>query len=233
MVTSSYFIYSESCPKCRSKGEDRAGDNLAVYSDGHKWCYKCNYFVTGDSLYSLKAAKVEGKDKLVYPRVVDFSKATLDYLKSFDLTYDEIETHLVGHEDGYYFRDNNFFLVRRLYKKPKVIIQGEVIGNEPILLNDNLPDTVVLCEDIISAIKINRVVSSCALLKTSIHDNLLYRLAKQFNNCIIWLDPDMYQHVCNKLLPKCNPLFQNVKVILSDKDPKYYNSLQIKEYINA
>lgn len=232
-MTDSYFIYSESCPRCRSKGEDRAGDNLAVYSDGHKWCYKCNYFVAGDSLYSLRAKKDIVVDKLLPPNTVDFSKECLDYLTLFGLTYDEIENNLYGHEDGYLFKTPNFFLVRRLHKLPKVIVKGEVVANEPVFMSDTCKDTVVLCEDILSAIKISRVSPSCALLKTSIHDSLLYRLAKQFNNCKIWLDPDMYTHVCKNLLPKVTPMFQNVSVILSEKDPKYYDTDKIKEYLNV
>jgi hypothetical protein len=232
-MTDSYFIYSEACPKCRSKGEDRAGDNLAVYSDGHKWCYKCDYFVKGDALYSLRAKKEEAVDTIRPPPAVEFSKECLEYLRSFDLTYDEIESNLVGHQDGYMFVTSSYYLVRRLHKLPKVIVKGEVVGNEPVFIPDTGKDTVVLCEDILSAIKISRVAPSCALLKTSIHDSLLYRLSKQFNNCKIWLDPDMYTHVCKNLLPKVTPLFQNVTVVLSDKDPKYYETDKIKEYLNV
>ena len=232
-MTNSYFIYNEPCPRCRSKGEDRAGDNLSVYSDGHKWCYKCAYFVTGDALYSLRAKVEESQELIKPPPTVEFSKECLHYLTSLGLTYDEIEYHLSGHEDGYLFTTANFYLVRRLYKKPKVIVKGNVVGNEPIFMSDNCKDTVVLCEDLLSAIKISRVAPSCALLKTSIHDNLLYRLAKQFDKCKIWLDPDMYSHVCNNLLPKVTPLFQNVTTILSEKDPKYYTTHEIKEYLNV
>lgn len=232
-MTDSYFIYSESCPKCRSKGEDRAGDNLAVYSDGHKWCYKCDYFVAGDSLYSLRALKKDSQETFKSPNPEEFSKDCLDYLTSFGLTHDEIEQHLYGNSDGYLFTTPNFYLIRRLHKTPKVIVKGAVVGNEPVFMANECKDTIVLCEDILSAIKISRVSPSCALLKTSIHDSLLYRLAKQFNNCKIWLDPDMYTHVCKNLLPKVTPMFQNVSVVLSEKDPKYYDTDKIKEYLNV
>ena len=33
------------CPKCRESGNDRSGDNLVSYDDGHKYCYACNYTV--------------------------------------------------------------------------------------------------------------------------------------------------------------------------------------------
>ena len=31
------------CPKCREEGRDTKGDNLAVYDDGHKYCFACTY----------------------------------------------------------------------------------------------------------------------------------------------------------------------------------------------
>jgi hypothetical protein len=232
MGVATYFLYNEGCPRCIAKGEDTHRDNLAVYSDGHKWCYKCNYFVQGDSLYSLKAVKVVD-ESIVPPKPEEFSKEVLEYLKQYGLTDDEIEANFYGHGDGYLFVTPNFYLIRRLSKYPKVIVKGVVVGNEPVFMSDTCKDTVVLCEDVLSAVKISRVSPSCALLKTSIHDNLLYRLAKQFDNCKIWLDPDMYSHVCNKLLPKVTPLFQNVSVILSEKDPKYYDTSKIKEYLNV
>jgi twinkle protein len=38
----SLFQKKTECPRCTSKGEDRSGDNLAVYDD-HVYCFKCNY----------------------------------------------------------------------------------------------------------------------------------------------------------------------------------------------
>tara|TARA_R110000824_G_scaffold241589_2_gene430349 strand:+ start:2843 stop:4480 length:1638 start_codon:yes stop_codon:yes gene_type:complete len=39
----SKVISKKPCPKCRTKGEDRKGDNLAVYDDGHDYCFKCGF----------------------------------------------------------------------------------------------------------------------------------------------------------------------------------------------
>ena len=45
----SFKIGQEPCPKCREMGNDNSGDNLVVYSDGHKYCFACQYFVQGDT----------------------------------------------------------------------------------------------------------------------------------------------------------------------------------------
>jgi hypothetical protein len=229
----SVFLHNEACPRCRAKGQDTAGDNLAVYSDGHKYCYKCKYYLPGDALHKLSTeARPEVKPDSP-PEPVEFSKETLEYLKQFGLTNEEIFQYLQGHPDGYAFVDSKFFLVRRLAKMPKVITRGEVVGNEPVFkcVADSSP--IVLCEDIISAIKISRVADSCALLKTHIHDIMLSKLSKWYDTCYIWLDPDMYTHMANELLPRIQPYFVHTSIIMSKLDPKYYSTQQIKEYLNV
>lgn len=32
------------CPRCKEQGYDWDNDNLALYSDGHGWCFSCNYY---------------------------------------------------------------------------------------------------------------------------------------------------------------------------------------------
>lgn len=53
----------EQCPKCAANGRDKHKDNLAVYSDGHAWCYSCGYYQPADrksmeALYKLLEKKV-------------------------------------------------------------------------------------------------------------------------------------------------------------------------------
>ena len=38
------FLNYEQCPECRTNHRDNAGDNLARYSDGHGYCFSCQYF---------------------------------------------------------------------------------------------------------------------------------------------------------------------------------------------
>jgi twinkle protein len=38
-------VDKEPCPECQSHGRDTAGDNLVVYSDGHKHCFACNHHI--------------------------------------------------------------------------------------------------------------------------------------------------------------------------------------------
>ena len=43
----SHFLYNERCPRCSENGADKSGNNLAVYSDTHKYCFACGYHDRG------------------------------------------------------------------------------------------------------------------------------------------------------------------------------------------
>lgn len=40
----STFVQHEPCPRCQANGDDIDGNNLARYSDGHGYCFKCQYY---------------------------------------------------------------------------------------------------------------------------------------------------------------------------------------------
>lgn len=46
--TESVLIHKEPCPRCRENGLDWDGDNLGRYSDGHGYCYACEYYEKGN-----------------------------------------------------------------------------------------------------------------------------------------------------------------------------------------
>jgi len=48
----STFVEHKPCPACRETGRDRAGDNLAIYSDGHGYCNKCGHYSKGEEEFT-------------------------------------------------------------------------------------------------------------------------------------------------------------------------------------
>jgi len=44
----SNVISREQCPACASHGRDNSHDNLAIYDDGHKYCFSCKYYKGGN-----------------------------------------------------------------------------------------------------------------------------------------------------------------------------------------
>lgn len=53
------LLRREPCPVCREMGRDHKGDNLAVYDDGHSYCYGC-----GTVFPTSKGSVVERKDRM-------------------------------------------------------------------------------------------------------------------------------------------------------------------------
>ena len=50
----STLLYHTACPRCRANGQDTRGNNLAVYSDGHQFCYSCKYVVRVNQVQRFK-----------------------------------------------------------------------------------------------------------------------------------------------------------------------------------
>lgn len=77
-------VRKEACPICVRKGEDKHKDNLIVYEDGGKFCFKCNKTVELSSTY--KELYNKEVKELVFP-VTDYSKEKWENDKQ-DLTTD-------------------------------------------------------------------------------------------------------------------------------------------------
>lgn len=59
----SYVLERDRCPRCAAEGGDTTGDNLAIYNDGHAYCFKCNYYRKGngdESVMEQVAEKQQG-----------------------------------------------------------------------------------------------------------------------------------------------------------------------------
>lgn len=44
----SVVIDRDRCPSCAKNGADTSGDNLAIYDDGHSYCFSCGYYDRGN-----------------------------------------------------------------------------------------------------------------------------------------------------------------------------------------
>ena len=93
MFILSHFLYNERCPKCSANGADKSGNNLAVYSDTHKYCFACGYIDKGDIIERHKVRlNTQPKSTSFTPfnnsGVMDTKGMT--YLKKYGLTNEEI-----------------------------------------------------------------------------------------------------------------------------------------------
>ena len=90
MKTDSKLVKREQCPKCKERGADNSGDNLAVYDDGHKYCFACTYAEFSDGQYNYRPSFEEFemtgtsgaiKDRRISENIASKFGVTLEYNK--------------------------------------------------------------------------------------------------------------------------------------------------------
>ena len=246
----SRFIRYEPCEKCRERGKDSRGDNLAVYSDGGGHCFSCGYHLYPPTSSRLAVRiEPEAKAKRILPD--DFTRDVparcWQWLLQYGLPYDYWKD-IVGWSEKYQrlvFRvgDPLQFSIGRYLPgdgldnqtlskghKRKWHVWGDAHKHIERLGEESR--SIILVEDLISAHKVGQVSECIPLFGTQVSPALLYYL-RQKDNIILWLDNDQLDTMpkkCSNLevLTGCK-----VSYINSIKDPKEYNAKEISQYISG
>ena len=226
----SYFLYNKRCPKCAEQGNDKSGNNLAIYSDTHKYCFACGYYDRGDIVEKYKQQITPKTASKFFTPALTFDNKAMIYLKKYGLTDKEIQENYFWDETGFLVFNAKEFQNARNFKDsfPKYISKGTIRGNEKIFLKET--DYVIIVEDSVSAIKVGRVCSSVAIHNSVIPLELLIRLSKQFSKLVIWLDPDKQKEMLHEA-NKAKIYFEQVNVIWTDKDPKEFTTKEITQIL--
>lgn len=236
-VGTSYIVNKERCPKCAEMGKDTRGDNLAVYDDGHKYCFGCGYYRSGNVSYvSNPAPPLERKGiarqacSLTLPGEcsTDYTMDELNWVKQYELTRNDLLKYNVLHcNKGLLFPvfDDGLlgYQIRTFIEGwPKWFGKGNFKDIFNILPGKR---TLVLTEDIVSAIKVNMAGHASMPVYGSTIKNRFERLYKLgYRDVIIWLDPDMHTKVIKEIRWAHGI---NTRIIFSDKDPKDYSLQEI------
>lgn len=94
-------------------------------------------------------------------------------------------------------------------------------------------DTIVITEDILSAIKVSQVTDTLSLLGTKINNKAL-NILSEYKEVVIWLDGDTAGiNGSHSIRKSISLLCDNVRQVLTESDPKKYNMEQIREIIGA
>lgn len=238
----------EACPHCRARGKDRHGDNLAVYSDGHKFCYSCLYFIpSSDRAKIMTQEKHEHYTSVTLPqdaaKEIDTEAAL--WLAKYDITRDEVTEFKLKWSDDkkwlifpvYGVNHDLLMYQARTFRgaQPKYLTFG---SPERVLSIYNQKDkasshtNLVVVEDMVSAIRISRQFSAMPLWGSSISISKIGRL--QFTHCdnlIFWLDYDKRQ-TSMSLANKARGFGFKSAVIITKQDPKDYSDPEISEFVS-
>lgn len=247
----SHVIRKETCPECRKLGNDRSGDNLAVYSDGHCYCYRCGYRTGRRSFTQTKDSTRTPTDgtSIVLPSDVttELPFEAKDWLKQYQLTrLDTNRNHIMWSEKWSriifpYFNEVELLAWQGRYipcGKNQVNVNGKAPAKwfsqgkiheiiHPVQVTKR---KAIVVEDIVSAIKVSRLCGAIPLFGSSVSTKQILRLKTVVDEVWYWLDPDMRTKSV-KMVKLSNLLGLPAHVIFSDKDPKEHDEHEIKNIL--
>lgn len=234
----------EACPKCRSYGGDKSGDNVAVYSDGGKHCFaNCGYHVFPTPWEKLKQAAAPRDPTMVVDDALQFpkdytplndalwAKPGIAWLRTYGVSDAEITKYRIGwsaNEQLLIFpvfetKDGQERLVmwqaRNFGPGAKYLTHGE---KRDIMHLTGRSDSgiVIATEDMVSAIKVGRNYQTLPLWGADMTLRLIRKLSERFDELGIWLDSDKTKEAVKLALRASQyiPTF----VVASAFDPKHY-----------
>lgn len=241
----SRFVGHESCPRCGSR------DNVAVYDDGHKWCFGCSYYVPSkDTLESLNRRLIrQGEEELeasgIDPSLFSSTipERPLKWIQKYGITDTELHFNGIAWCDLRktlvfpIIRNGNVVLTNERYfgdnpKHPKYLTFGNKTDELLYLEGANIRDKLIFVEDFVSAIKVRRLISTMPLLGVSVPEGVLTWTKGRFKALGVWLDLDKAAEGLREAAKAS--LYVPCRAILSQADPKELSMNQIhstlKEY---
>jgi len=249
-VGNSYVVSQERCPKCSEMGKDQSGDNLAVYSDSHRYCFGCGYYRSGNVSYvSRDAAALEKRHKVSLPEDcnTDYTQQELNWVAQYDLCRSSLLKYNVLHSDKGIRINRKGELVEIEHVLIFPVFDDGLLGYQARTFIEDVPKwigrgkwvdiynilpgskTLVLTEDIVSAIKVNMAGHASMPVYGSTIKNRFERLYKLgYRDVIIWLDPDMHTKVIREVKYAKG---LSTRIVFSNKDPKCYTLNEIRGFL--
>lgn len=224
------------CPKCAERGKDRKGNNLTEYENG--WhCFSCGYNKPKRTISRNNALK----QPKVYDGIACENKLLLEHLKwlsEYNLTLDEIGKFKYAYKrviKGYeipcnllvFINTDNYWLGRNF---SGVGVRYLSSGEKPLIKYGTNPDVVVFVEDVISAIKVGRVVTAIPMLGAKIPAEWLQKV-KDYYRVVIWGDNDKKIDNLYAARKASEVLGKQVQSVITEKDAKCYNTDEIYNYL--
>jgi hypothetical protein len=242
-------IRKERCPQCAKLGNDRSGDNLAIYNDGHTYCFRCGYGSRRTRIVK-PVDEVKQPEQLFLPQDVttELPYEARKWLNQYDLTRMDISGNNVMWSEQLqriifpYFNETGLLAWQGRYVEKEIQADKKRIDSSPakwysqgkiheiihpIKVRDS---TAVLVEDIISAIKVSRVQGSIPIFGSNISAKHWLRLKHIVDRVWVWLDPDMRSKSV-KMAFMGQLLGIRTTCIFSDKDPKEHSFDEIAKYL--
>lgn len=245
--SNSKIVHKGNCPVCPSS------DAYHEYEDGHCHCYSCGeHTMCSRSSAILEALKSETKvhDQSTVSLPKDFDYFLPDrashWLNRWNLTITEKRKAKIGFSEKLdslifpvfgpsdQFGDPVYYQSRYFGVDSKVPKWRTVGSKEDTLYlpESHKDDTIVMVEDIISAIKVSRVTNCTPLCGSTASMALKLRLQRHYRRARVWLDADARLKGLETTLA-LNELGLRTTMIWTDHDPKYYGTADLRFFTNV
>ena len=238
----SYVTGKERCPKCAKLGNDTSADNLAIYSDGHKYCYGCGYHSRGNQQWvSSREISAPVCDTFFMPDDIspDIAFKPMQWLQNeCKFTIQDVITNKILWSDMYKWL---IFPIEH---------EGVTLGFQARNFNDAKPykwytkfkkkdllkiysqtkdiKSLVLVEDIVSAIRVGNITPCASIFGSMISDTLLLKIKKYpISKLVIWLDEDKRKQALT-FATRARELGIDTRCISTELDPKVHTNQQLR-----
>lgn len=215
-------------------GRDHGKDNLASYSDGHKFCFACGYIEHDihkrvENLRIRDSVQLEKDIKLPDDCDINYPSKVLSYVSKYELDKDDLIKYNFLYSEKfnrliYPVWDNDLLVLwtgRYLGtdNKPKWL-KYTAINNYNHVINKNA-SIIFIVEDILSAIKIVKANKDCGVMVLFSSHNPIDRV-KQLKNkkFILWLDNDKFRDSLTYVKIIKSRTNIDIKTMVTDRDPK-------------
>lgn len=231
------------CPVCPSS------DAFYRWKDGHGHCFSCGYHENPNRTISSIKSKLDdipelSKELSQEDYVYTIAPKALKWLSSYGIRKEEILKYklmwnnktsslvypvfsqlnpekIIATNERYFGTNENF---------PKYISKGKIHSNLRVL-SEKGTNLIVLVEDFVSAIKISRLYAALPLFGASVPTSVIVQLCeRKYVKVVIWLDRNKAASSMVFRL-KLSQFLPDVRVVLSELDPKGYTIDEIDERI--
>ena len=238
----SRFLYHESCPQCGSK------DNLGVWDDGHKFCFGCKYHEQGaisiHRVFNSQLEREQSPKEFPYDASENMPFEPLRWLLKNGITFQLQKEHGIMWS---HYRQMVCWQIKGLKgtiigwqgrcfapdAKMKYYSQGRIREDVCVVARQSpLPDTVVLVEDYISAVRVSGYLPCIPLFGCVCSLEALGQLLGRFKNIKVWLDSDKLDNA-RQVAQNASMLGLKSDVVFTPQDPKEYSNREIAKFLEV
>ncbi len=177
-----------------------------------------------------------------------FPASAKTWLYKYGIRNDQIKQYGIGYSEYHkrvvlpIWRDGELrkYQMRKIFEQdigPKYITfrKNHEVKEGFVATGKMLPETLVIVEDVLSAIRVAEQFNSLALMSDSISDYDLIWICQHFSKVLIWLDNDNRQVQLSqiRIKNKLDNLVKSVKIIREEKEPKHFSDIDIKRIVYA